>query len=362
MLEPSTKFDCEIEMNRPPFQVMLSWEWHWITTEMISWIYANHPSWTKLQIKYPGRETPFLKLDNSPETVRLSEKILVRTDFNSCVPDNYSVTCIVYFKNDLDRSEAYEISKEDLLNTFVVRLHNMFGKDWDYFDTFYSDSEKPAFGSYVNSEKLRKIPRITPASLKSRREAASRKFWRAKKELSLETVYVLSFKGAPFIKIGHTYQDFERRIYGYIFPGTDKARSIAQYDIDFENSLILNTTAGRTDKSLINSSKGKTIENLLLGEFKGYKLSSVGAWKAPREFLDAKCLPIVKEFIVSGKLPNIKCVQRLSDYTGFSSGSEMRDYNLKMGVSNKAVRFWKRQQEPAKVYNRHCKTKEGDKL
>lgn len=338
-MEDTERFACIIWSAGTETEIRHSCDWLFITTELVAWLYSYHPSWKRVVIMFEASEKPYLKLDNNELTYSLIDQKLVRKDFDSCVTDNYQLVCIVHFK-DSDNVEAYEIDKEFLLNNFVAKLYSSYDDQWSYFETFFGDSDRPAFGDYWNSAELRRYPRITPQSLKSRLQSQHKSKWKKVKQQAFEKVYVLYFKDAPFFKVGHTYQDFERRLHGYMFPVSELTKAIAGYEIDFQKSLIITTSLQKPIGTRFCKVKIASLERKILQAFSVSKYRNVPGARSAREFLDVACFDELNVYLLSIN-DGLRSIQTIAEFSGFSTLNEMKEHHLSSGVSDKAVMFWK---------------------
>lgn len=320
-------------------------KWSFLTNGFLSSIYNEFDSdWLYLDAFYESGN-PCGRLTNSQAIEKLKDSELKKSDFESLVADNFLIDCEVYLKSEPENPRFFTITKEDLLNKFVTELYDLYGSDWKFFVTYFNDSQELAYGTIVNDSNRRRNQRLTYSGLKQRRFAINKEKWKGKSNLQNEIFYILTFKNKDFIKIGHTFRRFEYRLYNYLFPYSDKEISFyLDTSIDFENSFIVETNKKMIE---IKTFKTTSLESEVIDKFSEYRHPDKSKFGNTKEILTNDCFANIKAFLNDLLLTNKNWnIKTLFEYTGFENSDQMKEYNLKLGVSEKTNKFYSKKQNP----------------
>lgn len=320
-------------------------KWFFLIKGFLAFIYNKfNQDWLYVDTYYESGD-PCGRLKNDEVTVSLIDKELKKSDFDAIVLDNFSVDCELYLKSEPSNPRFYTVTKEDLMNNFIKEMYDLHGNDWQFFDTYFSDSEENAYGRIVNDSYRRKNNKLTHSGLKQKRWNVNKDKWAGEFIEQNERFYVLFFTDGEFIKIGHTYRKFEYRLYNYIFPYSDKEiRIYKDLTIDFEKSFLIETTRILED---IKSKNEIALEEEIKQVFKNRTHSNKNKFGNSREILEKDCFTEL-ELYIKDKITNEKkwTMKTLFEYTGFKNNHEMKEFNLKHGVTEKTNKFYSRGMNP----------------
>jgi hypothetical protein len=290
------------------------------------------------------------RLLNTEETRSKVGTKLVSNDFDLIVLDNCIIKCVLWLKSDPDRPTEYLITKKELLQSFIKKMNELHGSDWTCFETFFKDTGNYAYGTFCNDGR----EYLTFAQLKCKRYKLNRVKWENEKLQRQEIFYILSFKNEDFIKIGHTFNEIEFRLYSYLFPNSIFEQQYEKRIIDFKNSFIL-----KTDITLnaVRMKDKYPFEGTIKRKFKDHRYNGVTQGKAihgrSTEILDSNVMTFLLTEIRERCNQNLQWqLQTLEEYTGFSDSKKMRKFNLKKGIISKSTHFFKTKEKP-KVFINH---------
>lgn len=211
--------------------------------------------WKWVDVFFLDSNNKYGRLINTPRINKLVGKTLHRTDFNIAVKNNIIIKCTVHLKSEPENPRIYRIRKTTLLQKFISRLYDLFGDDWSYF-------EMDKYGIVENNSYRKKHPYLTPMGLQNRELRTIKK---DKNSNKTEKVYLIYFQDKGFFKVGHTYQDYIKRILIYFAPRSDnEKKNYLDSNICLKRSCIIHT-----DNSLFNNF---SLEKELLKEFSDIRI------------------------------------------------------------------------------------------
>ena len=292
--------------NRDEFEILASIKTQYDVCESmkIDIVFSNKPIVSFLFEKYENKwlycefffttngKNSYARLSNSTETkLKKIRAQLFQRDFDLVIYDNCVIRCVLYLKSDPDRLNIYFITKKRLLEDFVKSLYNNYGEDWGFFETYFEDSGDIAYGEIHNDKLLKKKQRITFAGLRAKRFKVNAKKW-VKENSEVELFYILSFSHKRFLKIGHTFNSIEFRLYKYLFPETyDERRKYGESLIDFNASYLVITDIA---KSEIEGTKSGSFEKQVKSKFKNQR-TKIPWLGTSTEILVPEVLPLLLE-------------------------------------------------------------------
>lgn len=310
-------------------------------TSIVDFLFTKYQSrWRYCEILFTcNNRDAYARLSNTKEIAERTSVHLFVPDFDLVVFDNCIIRCIVFLKSDPKRPNTFLVTKKDFLETFVKMLYDNYGDDWKYFETYFEDSGQLAYSRIDNDKNRKRRQRLFWNTLKATRFIANRDRWANNQPEKVEVFYVLSFIGENFVKIGHTYDKMETRLYTYLIPSSmNDLRKYQSCVIDFHKSFVL-----KTDNSQNEASFEKDIKQ----KFKRYRIGEEMNLGKPTEILYSEALPhLVSDMYNACNVNPLWSFQTLFEFTGFDNGEQMREFNIQSGIIPKATQFFKRGNKP----------------
>lgn len=331
--------DCIIYLKDRKKKMIVKWSY--LKTKLIDELYNEYGNkWDYFEVYYSDTGNPYGKIYNTKKVLNQRFKELKKTDFDSIVIYDFLIICELFLKSDPENPRLYKVTKEELLNKFVIEMNNLHGKDWVFFNTFFHDTGDVAYGSIKNDINLRKNNKLTWNGLKLRRYRVNKEKWKNELNKREEIFYVLKFTNADFIKIGHTFRDIEYRLYNYIFAKSIKEKKLySNKIIDFKSSFFIKANIIKQD---VDSKLKESLESIVKKEFKGYRFEDK-KYGESNEILKEDSYSKIQEYFVNNE--KYKIIS-LSEYTGFENSIEMKDYNIKQGIRDNVLSFYTKKNKP----------------
>lgn len=293
-------------------------KWSYLVTDFLEFLYDKFSSdWVYVDtFNEDGR--PYGRLRNNQDTLSLVGQTLKKYHFYSIVSNVFRIDCELYLKSEPDNPRFYTVTNEELLNDFIMEINNLHGKDWNYFETYFNDSQEIAYGRIKNDSRLRKINKLTASGLKKRRWNINKSLWEDEFGQKNEKFYFMFFDNPDFLKIGHTFRNIEYRLYNYVFPHSDYEKSVYKNSIiDYEKSFLIETTIKQCD---IKDELMLSFEKKVKDKFEKYTLSSKS------EHLKKECYDDITSYLKREVAKNTDWkISKIAKQIGFKNSNEMKE-------------------------------------
>ncbi len=329
--------------NRPLENYEISWEY--FKNGFVKFVYDHYGNEWKHITPYwidSGRIAyGFIR-----ESSHLKDKckgVLDIRDFDLQIPNNFNIICEVFFKSENIEPEYFTITKKQLLQDFIETLYRLFGNDWSCFDTFFEDSGECAYGAITNYPYRRKKPYLSFQSIKLGLWSINRALWEKEAMNTVEIFYILHFYDKPFFKVGRTFRTIERRLYNYLFPYSDREKLLfGDCNIDFNKSYFVETKIKQRD---ILSTPSLSLEHRMKEKFNAFRYNSEPGFQHVKELFKIECKADLMESVIDICTDEKFDFHKMRDFIGCSSGNELKEFNIEMGIIQKPNHFWSKKEE-----------------